>query len=410
MAEPTSTLPFSEQINFFRRKLNLPTESWTDIYAAEHDWAFVVAGANRNEIVADFRVAVERAIAEGGTLEDFRRDFDRIVAIHGWDYNGGRAWRSRVIYETNLLSSYQAGRYEQLMAMRETHPYWMYVHADWVEDPRKEHLDWNGLVLRWDDPWWQTHFPINAWGCHCSVIALSEADIQKRGLKIGKAPPEDLEERTIGQRSLGGPRTVTVPKGIDPGFEYTPGKSRLVSAIPPPVDDDLSGSGVPGVPGLRASDPLPPSRSFPAQALLSADLSDEQYADAFLQAFGATISQPAIFTDVVGERLVIGDELFTQARNGEWDANKNGQGQFIPLLAETLKSPDEIWARVEWHADQRKAVVRRRYISRWNVSGIRSRVMSVFEIGPDGWTGVTTFSVGDVDGLRIGARIYRREP
>ena len=59
------SLPFAEQIAFFKRKLNLPTQSWADIYQHEHDWAFVVAGANRDAIVADFRVAVEKAITEG---------------------------------------------------------------------------------------------------------------------------------------------------------------------------------------------------------------------------------------------------------------------------------------------------------------------------------------------------------
>ena len=103
------SLPFREMIEFFRRKLNMPTQAWTDVYAAEHEWAFVVAGANRDAIVRDFREAVEKAIAEGTTLEEFRRDFDAIVARYGWDYNGGRDWRTRVIYETNLNTSYAAG-------------------------------------------------------------------------------------------------------------------------------------------------------------------------------------------------------------------------------------------------------------------------------------------------------------
>lgn len=105
VAAAYGSLPFVEQIEFFRRKLNLPTDGWTDVRLHEHDWAFVVAGANRDAIVSDFRAAVEKAIAGGSTLEDFRKDFDRIVATHGWDYNGGRNWRSRVIYDTNLATS-----------------------------------------------------------------------------------------------------------------------------------------------------------------------------------------------------------------------------------------------------------------------------------------------------------------
>ncbi|MCV6474819.1 phage head morphogenesis protein, partial [Pseudomonas aeruginosa] len=216
MALRATSLPFAEQNQFFRRKLNLPTNAWTDIYTREHDYAFVVAGANRDDLVQDFRQAVEKAIADGTTLEEFRRDFDRIVAKYGWSYRGGRNWRSRVIYETNMRSSYMAGRLEQLMAVREERPYWQYLHSDAVEHPRPKHESWNGLVLRWDDPWWQYHFPINAWGCQCSVRALSEDDLRRMG-KDGpdEAPPIVWQARTIGQNSPDGPRVVEVPEGID---------------------------------------------------------------------------------------------------------------------------------------------------------------------------------------------------
>ena len=224
MAEAAyGSLPFAEMVRFFLRKLNLTTDHWTDIYTREHDWAFVVAGANRDALVADFRAAVDKAIAEGGTLEDFRRDFDRIVATHGWDYNGGRDWRSRVIYETNLNTAYAAGRYEQLQAA----PYWQYVHADWVTNPRHQHLAWDGLVLARDDPWWQTHYPPNGWGCQCTVRGLWRRDLERLGKDApDEAPEVHLVERLIGPRNPRGPRLVQVPEGIDPGFEYIPGSSR----------------------------------------------------------------------------------------------------------------------------------------------------------------------------------------
>ena len=94
-------LPFDEQIAFFRSKLSLPTEAWTDIWQNEHDVAFVVAGAARDDLVSDLRAAVDQAIAEGTTLATFRREFDSIVARHGWSYKGGRqlAHRSHLRHE-----------------------------------------------------------------------------------------------------------------------------------------------------------------------------------------------------------------------------------------------------------------------------------------------------------------------
>src|SRR5690606_12233355 len=54
--------------------------------------------------------AVDRAIAEGGSIGQFRDDFDALVERHGWSYTGGRDWRTRVIYTTNMATSYGAGR------------------------------------------------------------------------------------------------------------------------------------------------------------------------------------------------------------------------------------------------------------------------------------------------------------
>jgi len=226
------SLPFSEQIAFFRRKVNIPTAAWTDIWQSQHDHAFVVAGANRDDLVADFRAAVDKVIADGGTLEDFRRDFDRIVAKHGWDYNGGRNWRSRVIYETNLNTSYAAGRYAQLQAVKQTRPYWQYVHSDAVEHPRPVHESWHGLVLHADDPWWATNYPPNGWGCQCTVHALNERDLRHLG-KTGpdKAPDLDWHDVEVGQRSPGGSQTVRVPAGVDPGFAYTPGRDAFTQLL-----------------------------------------------------------------------------------------------------------------------------------------------------------------------------------
>nr|WP_324761770.1 hypothetical protein [Pasteurella multocida] len=102
-------LPFSEQIDYFRKKINLPTATYLDIYGEAHDYAFVVAGAHTHEIMADFRNALDEVIERGGTLEEFRSEFDRIVEKHSWEYNGGRNWRTRIIYDTNLYGSYNHG-------------------------------------------------------------------------------------------------------------------------------------------------------------------------------------------------------------------------------------------------------------------------------------------------------------
>lgn len=403
------SLPFREQEEFFRRKVNLPTTAWTDVRLHEHDYAFVVAGANRDAIVADFRAAVEKAITGGSTLEDFRKDFDSIVAKHGWDYNGGRNWRSRVIYDTNLSTSYAAGRWEQLQEA----PYWQYEHSDWVEHPRQHHVALDGLVLERGDPWWKYYFPPNGWGCQCKVRGLWLRDLLRLG-KSGpdQAPAVELVERTIGQRSPQGPQLVRVPQGIDPGFEYAPGSARLRTAIPPerpepPVPGSAGGN---GLPNLRPAEPLPAPRPVAPDVLLPKGLAPEAYVRGFLEPLGATLEQPAIVRDVIGERLVVGKELF-QTAQGEWKVLKLGREQFLPLLAQALMDPDEVWVRLEWMYALQKAVVRRRYIARFAVEGQEVPALVVFERGEDGWAGVTAFqgAAQTADDWRVGLRLYSRD-
>lgn len=222
--------PFKEQLKFFRDKLDMSTDSWASIWHEQHDRAFVIAGAMKGEVLTDIRGAIDSAIAKGTTLEQFRKDFDAVIAKTGWQYNGGRNWRTRIIYETNLRQAYNAGRYRQMEALKEQMPYWEYRHNDSVEHPRPEHLAWDGLVLAATDPWWNTHKPQNGWGCKCSIRPLSKRDMEDRGLTLGKAPPIEWEEHTVGIRGPH-PRTVKVPKGIDPGFAYAPGQNRISDVL-----------------------------------------------------------------------------------------------------------------------------------------------------------------------------------
>ena len=237
-------LGFQEQIDFFRQKLNLPTAAWDDIWQSAHDRAFVVAGATKADLLDDLRQAVEKAIAEGTTLETFRRDFRKIVAARGWhgwtgeDRTGGEAWRTKVIYETNLRTSYAAGREAQLSdpGLQQLLPYRRYVHNESVLHPRPQHLAWHGLTLPHDHPFWKTHSPPNGWGCRCRVTAVAAP---KKGDPT--APPDGWDE--ISEKT-------GAPVGIDKGWAYQPGASvrdelrdlvkGKVAKLPPPLGKALA--------------------------------------------------------------------------------------------------------------------------------------------------------------------------
>nr|DAN80298.1 MAG TPA: minor capsid component [Caudoviricetes sp.] len=208
---------FEQQVRYFEKKLNLPTNSYLDVLGEEHDYFFMVAGANRNEVLLAFREAVDEAINNGETLESFRKRFDEIVARTGWDYNGGRNWRTRIIYDTNVYAAYNRGRLQQHLDLADVMPYWEYHHHDNAH-PRQEHIYLDGMILPASDPFWRYYYPIKAYGCHCTVTAHDEDDLKEMGKTVTPSPEIEWQEKLVGTRS-GNPRMVRVPKGYDVGFQ-----------------------------------------------------------------------------------------------------------------------------------------------------------------------------------------------
>ena len=154
--------PVKDAVDYLAAKVNMPTDHWYDLRGEMHARAFVVAGATKSELLAGFHNAINKAIGQGTTLEEFRRDFDKLVAAHGWDYKGGRNWRSKVIYNTNIQVAYQAARYKELQALGDAAPFWEY-RSKRDSRVREQHRRWDGIILRADDPWWDVHYPPNGW-------------------------------------------------------------------------------------------------------------------------------------------------------------------------------------------------------------------------------------------------------
>ena len=219
--------PFQAQIDYLLQKLALPTLRWDDITGAAHDRAFVVAGASKADLVADLQQAMVRAASEGKGLQAFRKDFKAIVAKHGWTgwtgegTPGGEAWRTRIIYQTNMATSYAAGRYQQMTQpeVLKLHPYWRYIHSDGVLHPRPQHLAWHGLTLLASHPFWETHFPPCGWGCQCRVTSVTRTEGESSanaGLGDPPAGWDQIDPKTGEQI------------GIDKSFGYAPGANTLL--------------------------------------------------------------------------------------------------------------------------------------------------------------------------------------
>ena len=398
-------LTFNEAIDFFKIKVNLPTESWTDLWEGMHSRAFVIAGATKDELLTDFRTALDKAIKDGIPLPVFQKDFDNIVKKHGWPYKGGRGWRSSLIYSVNLRVAHQAGRYKQMKAVTKTRPYWQYKHADYVAHPRIEHQSWDGLILRYDDPWWNTHYTPNGWGCKCRINTLSERDL----LKLGKAgpdtaPPMEWMERTVGKNGPN-PRTVKVPKGIDPGWGYNVGeaawgKPAAVNAIEKYNQTKGWKNITPGnwetygLPEKLIPDVVehkPEAKLTNAPAMIQAV---KQALDAEQRVF--EIKTPGFTYPVYVNAEVLGDHI------------NPDRSPFIPLLVDALENPHEIW-QTFLRSEKTGKIVLRTQIIRVVKTQKNKSIILVTDAQKGrlvGWTFIP--SSKSIKSIRVGKLVYAR--
>jgi len=216
-------LPAEEAIEHLRTKLRIPTQHWDDLRGEIHAKGFTVAGATKADLLRDLHEAIAGTLAEGGNITDFRRQFDQAVERHGWSYKGKRGWRTRVIYDNNLRTAHMAGRWAQIQRTKERRPYLQYLTVG-DSRVRDEHRQWDRLVLPVDDPFWDTHYPPNDYGCRCTVRTLSERDLEREGLAAGSSPTVRRTER-VNTRT--GEIYGDVPEGLGVGWDYNPGKAWI---------------------------------------------------------------------------------------------------------------------------------------------------------------------------------------
>jgi hypothetical protein len=177
-----------------------------------------VAGAQQADLLVDLAAAMDRGIGEGRTLDDFRADFRAVIerrGWHGWTGEGteaGERWRTRTIYQTNMDTSYAAGRRAQLDAGG--FPIIVYRHSGLSKEPRPEHLAWDGLTYAPDSEFRRSHQPPNGYGCQCyEVGARSEAGARRLGGDPAKSLPPGWDQRDSKGR---------LP-GVGEGWDYAPG-------------------------------------------------------------------------------------------------------------------------------------------------------------------------------------------
>lgn len=368
----------AEAVEFFRQKVNLPTRTWSDLVHGQHARAFVVAGATRDELLTDLRDAVDKAIANGESLGKFQKRFGEIVKRHGWSYNGSFGWRSRIIYQTNLRTSYMSGKYKQLTDpdMLQLHPFWEYRHNS-IINPRETHQAWGGKIFAANDPWWRIHYPPNGWGCQCDVLPVSK----RRMRELGKDGPD--------------PTPATNDDDPPPEWRYNVGEAAWGNA----EGQRLLAQGA-GEPMTTIDDRdwktfnRPEKVPFdPPVATVGEQTRDERVVrESFMALFGTQ----TVLKDPTGARVSITDAIVDHW--AEKEARFDGREQFLPFVEELVTNPFEIWVGFTQGKVSGRTYLRKRYIKGIRVD--KDRTITLIADAIKGQWVSFDFFRGDQRGLR----------
>lgn len=364
---PPVGVPPEEAIRFFRSKGFRIGFSWLDVFREEHVRAFTVAKAMTMSLLEDIRAAVDAAIADGTTLETFRQELRPKLEAAGWwgrkrmiDPADGQSKlvqlgsprRLKTIFNANLRSAYQAGKWERIQRTKAAFPFLEYNSLmDGHERP--QHHAWHGTILPADDPWWDTHYGPCDWECRCTAIQRSQFMLDRKGLKVNR--PQVFEQYEWTNQRTG--ETGMLEKGIGKGWDYNVGKEYLRGLAPSPMPESFDG---------------------PDEVDASAEFSTGQagLVARFLKAFGIAPGKEAIWMDREGWPLAIGRSWFIGA-DGSVRMPGRG-GVVIDRIAAAIVTPDTIrwiWVR----GNDGRQMLFRRYERR------SAGLVTTIDIGGPGW-------------------------
>ncbi len=291
-----------------------------------------------------------------------------------------------------------------MQAVKTARPYWRYEHNDGVENPRPEHLAWDGLVLKADDPWWNTHYPQNGWGCKCRVVTLNKRDMKKSGKsRADQAPKIEYKTQKVGT-SGPSPRTVKVPKGIDPGFAYNPGKAAWGETVSDAIMDEWRASKNKWQPLIQAGwaeagrpekIPMTQSSVQPIKKLASKqavlNYLNQQYGE---QNLFKTSGLPVLLNS-----KTLADHI---------DVDRS---EYLPFLADLLTNPYEVWLNFERHAASGRIALRTYFIKGYQLEKDRYLLTVANARGGylEGWTFIPTSRKSYIQARRMGRLIYEKQ-
>jgi len=391
-------LPMREAVKFWEDKVKLPPGEYRDLAIDAKVRAFGVSGIAKGRELETVFSSLRRALVEGISFGEFRKECREIFRRRGW-YGKG-AWRVDNIFRTNVQTAYHVGRYKQLAGAAKDRPYWMY---DAVNDSRTRplHAALDGKVFPADSSFWDSWYPPNGYRCRCGVVSLTGSQVKDRGLDVSEDINGKLIEPVDPKTGMKLLARLLVP---DEGFSGNPGRSVWGALVDGALKEGVRLEPFPGLKG--ASDyrlpaaqnmkklPGAPELLPSLDELKSRGMSNREaarfYEEEFRKAFGIEKGGEKLF-NVHGEPVIVSERMVT-GKGGRVKITKGDRGQYVPLFKKTVTDPDEVWI-TPMADDAGKVVLRRRHLSFWRGEDENIAGFCVLDIDGGVWNGISVYDV-----------------
>jgi SPP1 gp7 family putative phage head morphogenesis protein len=196
---PADPSKFNEAIDAFRRKDPITDDELDALTETERERAFWVSGVADADMVQQVYDAIDSAIENGTTLEDFKAAVGDGLE-EAWGSEEG--YRLDTVFRTNLGDAYSAGRYEAMTApeILDARPYWTYrvVEDDRTSDICQE-LDDEHIVLPADDPFFDHNHPPLHHSCRTEIAPLTPEEAADEGISDGAPEMENGPDDGFGK-------------------------------------------------------------------------------------------------------------------------------------------------------------------------------------------------------------------
>ena len=175
-------MKFEEAIKSFLDKMPVlydTIEEVTEDVRANFVW---LKKSNDLEITARLFDSMKKSLENGTTFKQWIKDCEKAINKAGL---GKQGYYLENVYRTNMMTQYSIGNYKQQMEVVEDYPYWEYSV---IEDNRTSNIcrQLDGVVKKYDDPFWSAYYPPNHFHCRSTVISRNKEELKKYNLKISK--------------------------------------------------------------------------------------------------------------------------------------------------------------------------------------------------------------------------------